>query len=162
MGTTAASPYAGLTGRGPAHRHETMTPHRRIALILAVLMGTACQAAETAAQQPGDQQAAELPHRVFDQDLPEYGEPYANFWDAYPLDQPAEMAKHTSTREFLVRRDGKEAELVAHLNIDCKDMSHHWAWGVQYGSEMVAETELAEIVPREVVGNIKRKYCTRR
>ncbi len=96
---------------------------------------------------------ANLQHRIFDEEI---GGPYSNSWDAYPLDggDPAYSIS------FLVHREGKDAELVARLEISCKEKSHTWSWGVQYGSEIVDEVNLKESVPNEVVTNIFNKYCS--
>lgn len=76
---------------------------------------------------------------------------YSNFWYAHPISK-------TSQAELTVIGEGKLADFVGLLTMNCENGKYFWKSSSNW-SDNISETEADATVPEQVIRNIYRLFC---
>jgi hypothetical protein len=86
-------------------------------------------------------------------------EMYWNDWFGFPIMTPSSAG--TRQVRLTVVGEGKSADFVGQLSINCSNGKFFWEIAAQFGTALPSEKAINDFVPGQVVSNARRLFCGR-
>lgn len=84
---------------------------------------------------------------------------YWNNWFGFPIMTASAAA--TRQARVMVVGEGKTADFLGQLSINCGNGKFFWQGATQFGDALASESAIQDLVPTQVVGNARRLFCAR-